>query len=63
MELMKAHVLAFPDYNKPFLLETNASKDGLGAVLLQKDENGKYHPIAYGAKPSANLKRIITHQN
>ena len=47
---MKAPILAFADYNKPFLLETNASKDGLGAVLLQKDENGKYHPITYGSK-------------
>ena len=30
---MTAHILAFADYTKPFLFETNASKDGLGAVL------------------------------
>ena len=47
---MKAPVLSFADYSKPFLLETDASKDGLGAVLLQKGNNGKYHPIAYGSK-------------
>ena len=46
---MKAPVLSFADYSKPFLLETDASKDGLG-VLLQKGNNGKYHPIAYGSK-------------
>ena len=47
---MKALVLSFANYSKPFLLETDASKDRLGAVLLQKGDDGKYHPIAYGSK-------------
>ena len=29
-------MLAFSDFNKPFLLETDVSKLGLGAVLSQK---------------------------
>ena len=35
---MTAPILAFADYTKPFL-EMDASKDGLGAVLSQKQAN------------------------
>ena len=54
---MKAPLLSFADYSKPFLLEMDASKDGLGAVLLQKGTNGKYHPIAYGRKALTKSER------
>ena len=33
---MSVPVLAFANYTKEFLLETDASKEGLGAVLSQK---------------------------
>ena len=42
-------VLVFPDFDKPFLLETDASKEGLGAVLSQKQSDGRYHPVAFGS--------------
>ena len=48
--LMKVQVLIFTDYSKPFLLEMDASKDGLAVVLLQKGPDGKYHPVANGSK-------------
>ena len=47
---LQAPILAFPDFNKPFLLETHASRRGLGAVLSQKQADGQYHPIAYASR-------------
>ena len=50
MKCLQAPVLQFADFNRPFLLETDASGDGLGAVLSQKQSNGRYHPVAYGSR-------------
>ena len=47
---MTALILLFADYTKPFLLETDASKDGLWAVLSQKQADGQCHSIAYGSR-------------
>ena len=47
---LQAPILSFPDFNKPFLLETDASGRGLGAVLSQKQADGRYHPIAYASR-------------
>ena len=46
---LQAPILAFPDFNKPFLLKTDASGRGLGAVLSQKQADGQCHPIAYAS--------------
>ena len=46
---LQAPILTFPDFNRPFLLETDASGKGLGAVLSQKQVDGWYHPITYAS--------------
>ena len=47
---MTAPVLAYPDPNKEYMLEADASKLGLGAVLSQKQLDGRYHPVAFGSQ-------------
>ena len=47
---MNSPVLAFANYTKDFLLKTDASKEGLGAVLSQKQEDRQFHPVAYGSR-------------
>ena len=49
MKCMQVLVLAFADFNKPFLLETDTSSDGLGTVLSQKQPDGKYHLVTYAS--------------
>ena len=45
--LFSKPVLNTPDFNRPFILQTDAANRGVGAVLTQIDENSEEHPIAY----------------
>ena len=47
---MTAPILAFADFKKEFQLETDASFEGLGAVLSQRQADGKWHPITFGSR-------------
>ncbi|XP_063813504.1 uncharacterized protein LOC135052435, partial [Pseudophryne corroboree] len=45
--LVQAPVLMAPDYSKNFVVQTDASQYGLGAVLSQEGPDGQEHPVAY----------------
>ena len=48
--LTTAPVLAYPNFTAKFCMETDASVQGLGAVLSQYQEDGRLHPIAYASR-------------
>ena len=55
--LISKPVLAHPDFSQRFILDTNASNTGLGAVLSQVDSNGQEHIIAYGSRLLSKAER------
>ena len=42
-------VMAYPEYSKPYIVHTDASNDGLGAILYQKQDR-KMRVIAYASR-------------
>ena len=50
LKCMMAPVLVFAGFKKPFRLETDTLKEGLGGVLLQESDDGQYHPVAFASR-------------
>jgi len=48
--LATAPVLAQPNHERTFMIDTDASNTGLGAVLIQKNQDDNPHPIAYASR-------------
>ena len=50
-------ILAYANNKKPFKLHTDASENGLGAVLYQKQDDGTHHVIAYASQALSKCER------
>ena len=60
--LYSSPLLRTPDFSSQFILQTDASDYGIGAVLSQQDNNGDDHPVAYYSKkllPRENRYSIV----
>jgi hypothetical protein len=49
--------LAYPDFNKPFILRRDSSDLGLVAVLAQKAIDGFERPIAFASRSLSITER------
>ncbi len=50
-------ILAYADYEKPFTLHTDASGEGLGAVLYQEQDDGSQGVISYASRGLTKSER------
>ena len=50
LQKLLANGLHTADYTKDFLLKVDVSKEGLGAVLSQKQLDGHCHLVTYGSQ-------------
>ena len=57
--LIEAPVLAYLDYSKPFILETDTSLKGLDAVLSQKGDNNEVRVITYASRSLRPLEKSM----
>lgn len=53
--MASAPVLALPNFDQPFIVESEASESSLGAVLMQEER-----PLAYFSQSLSNRKRLCS---
>ena len=56
-KLTTALVVTHPSFSQPYIVETDASINGLGAVLAQIQPDGRLQPVAYASRSLSAAKR------
>ena len=64
LKLVTAPVLCHPNFDKPFLIYTDASGYGVGALLKQVDDEGRERVVAYASRTlqPLEMKYPTTHK-
>ena len=57
--LCTAPVLSYPNFTREFILETDASLKGLGAILSQQQKDGSIRVIAYASRSLCPSERSM----
>jgi hypothetical protein len=57
--LVSAPILACPDFSRPFVLQTDASSQDVGAILSQEFEEGE-RPVAYGSRTLTKCEKAYS---
>jgi len=55
--LLTSPIPQYPDFSKDFVLETDASKQGLGAILSQFQDDSRLYPLAYTSRSLSPSER------
>jgi transposase InsO family protein len=56
LDLCSAPLIRFPDFERPFVVQTDACGYGLGAVLVQKFDDGE-HPVLFLSRSLSESER------
>ena len=55
--ILTTSLLQYPDFNKPFILYTDASIHALGSVLSQVDSHGRERPVAFASRATTKAEQ------
>ena len=56
-KLTRAPIFAYPAFERPFTVETDASISEIGAVLSQEQGYRQFHPVAYASRSLSTAER------
>jgi len=57
--LIQSPILVPPNFDKPFIIRTDASRSGIGGVIMHKDEEGMEKPLYFVSRALKNMEEKV----